>query len=198
MTSTEKSHEPLVKLLCDYLPLAVFFISYKFIQSPQPLVLATINLMIATFVALIISYFLTKKIAKMALFSGMILGIFGGLTIILKDDIFIKMKPTIINLLFATILLFGYFNKKPWLSKVLGGQMKLSDQAWLVLSLRWACFFIFLAILNEVIWRNFPTDFWVQFKVFGMMPISLIFTISQIPFMVKEIKKEELGEVKKA
>ena len=76
--------------------------------------------------------------------------------------------------------------------------MKLSDQAWLVLSLRWACFFIFLAILNEVIWRNFPTDFWVQFKVFGMMPISLIFTISQIPFMVKEIKKEELGEVKKA
>lgn len=190
MTKTS-NHESLSKVLCDYAPLAIFFISYKFSGSPNPLMFATICLMIATCLALIISYILTKKISMMALFSGIILGTFGSLTLIFKDEIFIKMKPTIVNMIFALILFYGSLAKKPLISYLFGSQLKMSNQAWIKLSWRWAWFFIFLALLNEAIWRNFSTDFWVQFKVFGMMPISLIFTISQMPFMMREMKKEE-------
>ncbi len=185
----KKSHEGTTKFLYDYLPLIVFFACYKLAKTPDPLITATIYMVATTFIALIISYFLTKKIPMVALVSGIVLGIFGGLTILLKDDIFIKTKPTIINLLFAAILFYGYFAKKPFLSYLLGEQIKMSNKSWLTLSMRWALFFIFLSLLNEIIWRNFSTDFWVQFKVFGMMPISLIFTISQVPFMIREMKK---------
>ena len=106
-------------------------------------------------------------------------------------NLFIKIKPTIINLLFAAILFYGYFNKKLFLSHLLGEQIKMSDQSWMKLSARWGFFFLSLALLNEIIWRSFPTDFWVQFKVFGMMPISLIFTLSQMPFMMREMKNSQ-------
>lgn len=185
----KKSHNSLTKFLYDYLPLIVFFACYKLAKTPNPLVTATIYMIATTFAALIISYILTRTIPMVALASGAILAVFGGLTILLENDIFIKIKPTIINLLFAAILFYGYFAKKPLLSYLLGEQIKMSDQAWLALSLRWAGVFIFLALLNEIIWRNFSTDFWVQFKVFGMMPISLIFTLSQVPFMIREMKK---------
>jgi intracellular septation protein len=186
-----KKKDSLAKFLYDYLPLIVFFVCYKFSKSPDPLISATIYMIATTIIALIISYFLTGTIPKVALFSGIILTVFGGLTILLKDEIFIKIKPTIINLIFAGILFYGYFTKKPFLSNLFGDQIKMKPQAWLTLSMRWGCFFIFLAILNEAIWRLFSTDFWVQFKVFGMTPISMIFTISQIPFMVKEMKKTQ-------
>lgn len=185
----KKSYTSLTKFLYDYLPLIVFFACYKLAKTPNPLVTATTYMVATTFVALVISYILTRKIPMVALASGIILAVFGGLTILLENDLFIKVKPTIINLLFAAILLYGYFAKKPLLSYLLGEQIKMSAQAWLVLSLRWAGVFIFLALLNEIIWRNFSTDFWVQFKVFGMMPISLIFTLSQVPFMIREMKK---------
>ncbi len=185
----KKSHDSIAKFFYDYLPLIVFFVCYKLAKTPDPLITATAYMIATTFVALIISYFLTGKIPMVALFSGIVLGIFGSLTIFLKDDLFIKIKPTIINLLFAAILFYGYFSKKPFLSYLLGEQIKMSNSAWFTLSMRWACFFVFLALLNEIIWRVFPTDFWVQFKVFGMMPISMIFTISQMPFMIKEMKK---------
>lgn len=187
----KKSYETISNFLCDYAPLLVFFISYKMNNSSNPLMTATISLIITTLIALVISYILTKKIAKTALFSGILLTIFGSLTVILKDETFIKMKPTIVNFVFSIILFYGYFSSKPLLSYILGAQIKISNQAWIILSWRWAWFFIFLAVLNEIIWRSFPTDFWVQFKVFGMMPISLIFTASQIPFMMKEMKKLE-------
>jgi intracellular septation protein len=185
----KKSHDGTIKFLCDYLPLIIFFACYKLAQTPNPLITATICMVITTFIALIISYILAKKIPMVALTSGIVLGIFGGLTVFLNDEIFIKIKPTIINLLFAAILFYGFFTKKPFLSYLLGEQIKMKNAAWLTLSMRWALFFIALALLNEIIWRNFSTDFWVQFKVFGMMPISLIFTISQVPFMMKEMKK---------
>lgn len=184
----KSSKESWVNVLCDYLPLAVFFITYKFYPDPNPLIAATVGLMVTTLIVLIISYTLTKKIAKMALFSGVILGFFGMATIILKDDTFIKMKPTIINLLFSAILFYCYFLKRPWLQNLLGSQVHMSNKAWLILSLRWACFFFCLAFLNEVIWRSYSTDFWVKFKVFGMMPISIIFTATQLPFMMREIR----------
>lgn len=185
----KKNNDSLGKFLYDYLPLIVFFVCYKFSKAPEPLITATIYMVITTVVALGISYFLNGSVPKIALFSGIILAVFGGLTILLKDEIFIKIKPTIINLIFAAILFYGYFTKKPFLSYLFGDQIKMRDSAWLTLSMRWACFFIFLSALNEVIWRSFPTDFWVQFKVFGMTPISLLFTISQIPFMLREMKK---------
>jgi intracellular septation protein len=187
--SQNKSRDKMIKFLCDYLPLIIFFACYKLAETPNPLITATIYMVITTFIALVISYILTKKIPMVALVSGIVLGIFGGLTVFLNDEIFIKIKPTIINLLFAVILFYGYFTKKPLLSYLLGEQIKMKNAAWLTLSARWALFFIALALLNEIIWRNFSTNFWVQFKVFGMMPISLIFTISQVPFMMKETKK---------
>lgn len=188
---TNKSNESLSKILCDYAPIIVFFISYKTSHDANPLFFATICLMITTFFALVISYILTKKISIMALASGLLLGTFGGLTLIFKDEIFIKLKPTIINLLFAAILFYGSIAKKPLISYLFGSQLIMSTKAWITLSWRWAYFFLFLAILNEIIWRNFSTDFWVQFKLFGMMPISLIFTITQTPFILREMKKSE-------
>jgi len=181
----------IAQFCCDYLPLLVFFGIYKFSNSANPLIEATIYLIITTVFALIISYVLIKKIPFLPLFSAIILGFFGGLTVLFQDELFIKIKPTIINLIFASILIFGYIIKKPFLSYILGEKLKMSEQAWLSLSLRWGIFFLFLAILNEIIWRNFSTDFWVQFKVFGMMPISLIFTFSQLPFMMRNVKEFE-------
>ncbi|MBM3579482.1 MAG: septation protein A [Alphaproteobacteria bacterium] len=185
----KRSHDGTAKFLYDYLPLLVFFACYKFAKTPNPLITATFYMIITTSIAILISYLLTKKIPMIALASGAILGVFGGLTILLEDELFIKLKPTIINLLFATILFYGYLRKKPFLSYLLGEQIKMHNRAWLTLSARWAWFFVFLACLNEIVWRSCSTDFWVQFKVFGMMPISLIFTFSQLPFMLREMKK---------
>jgi len=186
----KKSNNFFLKFLYDYLPLIVFFTVYKLSKSSNPLIDATIYMIIVTIFAMIISLILKQEIPKIALFSALILSIFGSLTILLQDEIFIKLKPTIVNLIFSTILFYGYFSQKPLLSYLLGSQIKISENSWLILSLRWALFFVFLAFLNELVWRNFSTDFWVKFKVFGMMPITLIFTISQMPFIIKEIKKE--------
>lgn len=187
----KKQNNSLTKFFSDYLPIIVFFVIYKFSNTAQPLITATIYMVITTFIALIFCYLVNKTVPQVALFSAIILGIFGFLTIFMQDEIFIKVKPTIINLIFALILLYGYFVKKPFLAKLLEGQIKMSNQAWLILSLRWALFFIFLAILNEIVWRNTSTDFWVEFKLFGMTPLSLVFTILQIPFMMREMKKED-------
>ena len=187
----KKSPNSTIKFLYDYLPLIVFFLSYKFSNSAQPLITATIFMVLTTLIALVICYLLTRTIPMVALISAIILTIFGALTVTMENEIFIKTKPTAINLIFAVILFYGFFAKKPFLSYLLEGQIKMSKEAWLQLSLRWALFFVFLAIVNEVVWRYTSTDFWVEFKLFGMMPLSLIFTISQIPFMVREMKKLE-------
>ncbi len=188
---TKKSHESFANILCDYVPLVIFFIFYKFIPSSNPLITATIALVISSLVAILASYLLTKKVAKVALFSAIILTFFGSATIFLHDDIFIKMKPTVVNLTFSIILFYCYFAKKLWLSNLLGSKIQISEKSWLQLSLRFAVFFTFLAILNEIIWRSSSTDFWVQFKVFGMMPISIIFMLSQMPFLMREMEKFE-------
>ncbi|MFT7099171.1 MAG: intracellular septation protein [Rickettsiales bacterium] len=183
-----KNSNSFLKFICDFLPLLIFFLVYKISNDPKPIIPATIALVVTTFVALTINYVVTKKIAKVPLFSALLLGFFGLLTIFSGDDFFIKIKPTLINLLFASILMFGVFAKKPLLKMLLGNSFVISDKAWLTLSMRWAFFFIFLAILNEFIWRNFSTDFWVQFKVFGILPLSIIFTLSQIPYLIKQQK----------
>ena len=192
-----KKKENFAKLVSDYLPLIVFFIAFKIPKnsslnpSLEPLVFATICLVVVTIFSLIFCYILTKKISKISLFSAIVISFFGLLTFYLNDEFFIKIKPTIINLIFAMILLIGYFIKKPMLAVIFENKITMSNQAWLTLSKRWGYFFILLAIINEIIWRNFSTEFWVDFKVFGMMTLTIIFSLTQMPFIIKNIKDED-------
>lgn len=185
----EKAKESFLKFLTDFVPIILFFTVYKLSSHPKPIIPATIYLVGATIIALTIAYIFTKKIAKMPLISAILLGIFGGITIFSGDDLFIKIKPTLLNGLFSMILFIGCFYKKPLLSYLFDGAIKMEKGHWLIFSRRWAFFFLFLAILNEIIWRNFSTDFWVQFKVFGMLPISIAFAMFNIPFILKYSNK---------
>ena len=169
------------KLLIDIGPLAVFFIFY----SRSDLKSAIIPLMIATLIAVLFSYIMEKKIPVMPTVGAFIILIFGGLTIYFDNEVFFKMKPTIINLLFALILYGGMIVKKPLLKFILGAAIKLEDEGWKILTQRWISFFIALAVLNEIVWRTQSTDIWVNFKVFGILPITFIFTMTQFPLIKK-------------
>jgi len=169
------------KLLIDIGPLAVFFIFY----TRGDLKSAIIPLMIATIVAVLFSYIMEKKIPIMPTVGAFIILIFGGLTIYFDNEVFFKMKPTIINLLFALILYGGVIVKKPLLKLLLGAAIKLEDEGWKILTQRWISFFIALAILNEIVWRTQSTEIWVNFKVFGILPITFIFTMTQFPLIKK-------------
>ena len=176
----------IAKLLIDIGPLAVFFIFY----TRSGLQEAILPLMIATVIAVLVSYVLEKKIPIMPTLGAGIVLIFGGLTIYFNDETFIKMKPTIINAVFAIILYGGIIFKKPLLKYLLGAALKLEEEGWKILTQRWIGFFIALAILNEVVWRTQTTDLWVNFKVFGILPITFIFTMLQFPL----IKKYQIQE----
>ena len=141
--------------------------------------------MIATIIAVLISYIMEKKIPVMPTVGALIILIFGGLTIYFDNEVFFKMKPTIINLLFALILYGGVIVKKPLLKFLLGAAIKLEDVGWKILTQRWISFFIALAIINEIVWRTQSTDIWVNFKVFGILPITFIFTMTQFPLIKK-------------
>ena len=169
------------KLIIDIGPLAVFFIFY----TRSDLQSAILPFMIATIIAVLFSYTLEKKIPVMPTVGAIIILVFGGLTIYFDNDVFFKMKPTIINLLFAGILYGGIVLKKPLLRYLLGAALKLQDEGWSILTKRWIGFFISLAILNEIIWRTQSTDIWVNFKVFGILPITFIFTITQFSVIKK-------------
>ena len=169
------------KLLIDIGPLAVFFIFY----TRSDLKSAILPFMIATIIAVLLSYIIEKKIPMMPTVGAIIILIFGGLTIYFDNETFFKMKPTIINLLFAGILYGGHILNTPLLQYLLGGTLKLQDEGWLILTKRWIYFFIALAILNEIIWRTQSTDIWVNFKVFGILPITFIFTLTQFSLIKK-------------
>lgn len=170
------------KLFLDLMPLAAFFIGYRL----GDLMLATALIVGATIISLTITYVLEQRIALSTLISGLLVGVFGGLTLILDDEQFIKVKPTIINCIFATVLLGGaYFYKRGLLKYVLDAAFDISDEGWMKLSIRWGFFFLFLAALNECIWRSFTTDFWVNFKVFGMLTCTILFTALQMPLIKK-------------
>ena len=169
------------KLLIDIGPLAVFFIFYL----RSDLKSAIIPLMIATIIAVLFSYIMEKKIPVMPTVGAFIILIFGGLTIYFDNEVFFKMKPTIINLLFALILYGGMIVKKPLLKFLLSAAIKLEDEGWKILTQRWISFFIALAVLNEIVWRTQSTDIWVNFKVFGILPITFIFTMTQFPLIKK-------------
>ena len=174
------------KLLIDIGPLAVFFIFY----SRSGLQASILPFMIATVIAVLFSYVLEKRIPIMPTVGALIILLFGGLTIYFDNEIFFKMKPTIINLLFAVILFGGNLINKPLLKLLLGAALKLEEAGWNILTQRWIAFFIALAILNEIVWRTQSTDIWVNFKVFGILPITFIFTMTQFP-LIKKYQIEE-------
>tara|TARA_B100000902_G_scaffold392245_1_gene444348 strand:- start:791 stop:1330 length:540 start_codon:yes stop_codon:yes gene_type:complete len=169
------------KLLIDIGPLAVFFIFY----NRSGLQASILPFMLATVIAVLISYILEKKIPIMPTVGAAIVLIFGGLTIYFDNEVFFKMKPTIINLLFAIILYGGILINKPLLKYLLGAALKLEEEGWKILTQRWIGFFIALAVLNEFVWRTQSTDIWVNFKVFGILPITFIFTLTQFPLIKK-------------
>lgn len=175
---------PKLKLFLDVGPIAAFFLAYKF----SGVFTATAAIMVLTIFSLLITYWIEKKIAVMPLVSGLVIAMFGTLTLLLQDDVFIKMKPTLVNLIFAVLLLGGMCFKKTLLKYALDSALSLSDEGWRILSLRWGLFFILLAGLNEFIWRNFSTDFWVNFKVFGMFILTVLFTFLQLPLIKKHQK----------
>ena len=172
-----------MKQLFEFFPLIVFFVVYY--KSDKDLYLSITAVIIATLISLVALYIKERKISTMMLVSTVILIVFGGLSIFLKNDIFFKMKPTIINALFAIILIGSTFFNKPVLKLLLNSSMKLTDQGWSLMNKLWSGFFIFLALLNEIVWRTQTTDVWVNFKVFGIMGITILFTIIQIPLLKK-------------
>ena len=173
-----------LKFITDFGPLLIFFTIYY--KSGNNLSTAIPPLIISTLIAVAIMYFVEKKIPYVPLIGAIVISLFGGLTLYFDNPIFIYMKPTIVNIIFAGILIVSniYFNKN-FLKLFLQTAFQLNDEGWKKLNFRWAYFFIFLAILNEMVWRTQPETTWVNFKVWGMLPITIIFTAMQLPLINK-------------
>lgn len=201
-----RQHSSVLKLFLELGPLVIFFLvnsraeawdlgRFLPISGVKPdqvaIMAATFAFMVATVIALAVSLVVMRRLPVMPLVSGVIVVLFGGLTLYLQDDLFIKLKPTIVNLIFAAALLGGlYVFKRPLLAIVFDSVIQLDSEGWRKLSLRWGLFFIFLAALNEVVWRTFSTDTWVTFKVFGTMPLTIIFALSQVPLLQRHALPE--------
>ena len=178
-----------IKFVTDFGPLAIFFFYYY--NNDKDLKIAIPPFIIATLVALAIIWFLEKKIPLVPLIGGILITFFGGLTIYFNNPVFLYIKPTIINILFGLALFFGkYFTKEPILKKIMGKSISLSNIGWDLLNKRWMYFFFGLAILNECVWRTQTEEFWVNFKVWGMLPITFIFT----GFQISLINKHKIDE----
>ncbi len=173
-----------LKFITDFGPLFVFFTIYY--KSGKDLKMAIPPFVIATIIALIAVWYIEKKVPMVPLIGGILITLFGGLTIYFDDPIFIYIKPTIINILFGLGLIFGkFFTNEPVLKKLLGKSISLTDEGWKILNMRWVFFFFGLAILNEIIWRTQSEEFWVNFKVWGILPITFLFTAFQIGIINK-------------
>jgi intracellular septation protein len=204
--AASRQENSILKLVLELGPLVTFFIVNAraaawdlgslswfagFTEQQLPIMAATAAFMVTTTVALSISLALFRRVPVMPLVSGVVVIVFGGLTLWLQDDLFIKLKPTIVNGLFASVLLGGLILfKRPLLGLVFDSVIQLDDEGWRKLSLRWGLFFIFLAVLNEIVWRGFSTDFWVAFKVFGVMPLTVIFALTQVPLLQRHALPE--------
>ncbi|UDL93183.1 septation protein A [Lichenihabitans sp. PAMC28606] len=179
---------PLVKLALEFGPLALFFIA----SARYNLYVATATLMVGVVVTLAISFWLTRRVPTMPLVTAVAVLFFGALTFYFNDPTFIKLKPTIVNCLFGAALLGGLIFNKPLLPILLDSAFNLDREGWQKLSFRWGLFFFFLAALNEVVWRTQTDVFWAAFKVFGTMPITIVFALCQVPLIMKhELKTPE-------
>lgn len=170
---------PFLRLGVELGPLLVFF----FVNSRWGIFAGTAVFMAAILVSFGVSLWRERRVPAMPLVTAVVVGVFGGLTLALHDDLFIKLKPTIVNVLFAGILSFGLATGRNFLQIVLGTVLSLDARGWRLLTIRWVVFFVVLAILNEIVWRNFSTDIWVSFKVFGLMPLTLAFSLAQVPLL---------------
>lgn len=184
-TNSDDLRKQIIKLVLEIGPLFVFFI----VNARADIFTGTAFFMGAMVISLALSWFLLKRIAVMPLVSGILVLAFGGLTLLFHDEMFIKLKPTIINTMFGVALLGGLFFKQTLLRYVFGDVYKLQDEGWRVLTLRWGLFFMALAVVNEVVWRTQTTDFWVAFKVWANMPITILFAASQLPVITKYAEK---------
>ena len=191
VAAPRKALNPVVKLLLELGPLALFFAVY----SRLGIFAATGVLMAGVVVTLAVSYAMLRRIPVMPLVTAVIVLIFGSLTLFFHDETLIKIKPTALYLLFGAALFAGIWLKKPLLKILFDGALRVTEEGWLKLTWRWAFFFIGLAILNEIVWRTQTTDLWVKFKTFGFMPITLIFALAQAPLIMRyETKVEETAD----
>jgi intracellular septation protein len=197
-----KAVNPILKFVLELGPLGVFFFanargeqlaaSFPALAAlGGPLFVATALFIVATLTALIVSLVLTRRLPIMPFVTCVVVVIFGGLTLWLKDETFIKMKPTIVNALFGGALLGGLLFGRSLLGYVFDAVFKLTAEGWRKLTFRWGIFFFVLALLNEVVWRNFSTNMWINFKVFGIMPITFIFALTQLPLINRYTLPEE-------
>lgn len=192
-TSSNEAEKPAekawVKPFSDYGPIAVFFAAYM----GWDLLVATAALMVATAVALVISLAVNKRVPLMPLITAGVVGVFGGLTLILNDETFIKLKPTIVQALIGAVLLGGLLFNKALLKPVMGAAWPMDDVGWRKLTRNFGLFFLVMAIANEIVWRTQTTDFWVTFKVFGIMGLTFAFSMTQIPILNRYRIEEEAG-----
>ena len=185
--SKRPKQNPALKLALEMGPLVLFFIA----NARFGIYIATGVLMVGVVAALAASWLLTRHVPVMPLVTAVAVLVFGGLTFIFQDELFIKMKPTIVNTIFGAVLLIALAMGKPLLPVVLDSMMRLTETGWKILTLRWGLFFFVLAGINEVVWRTQTTDFWVSFKVFGTMPLTVVFALAQLPLMMKHELKDE-------
>jgi len=176
-----------LKFVLEFGPLIAFFVVYKW----SGIYVATMVIMVTTVITLAITWLITRKLSIMPIVTLVLITIFGGLTLYLKDPVFIQVKVTIINGLFAAILLGGWLIKKPLLKFVFGEAMNLDAVGWLKLTLNWGLFFLALALANEVIRATVTMDTWVTYKTFGILPLTFIFAMSQLPLMQRHMIEED-------
>ena len=193
-TRPEAAPEPAgAKLLIDFGPLLAFFVTYYAAERYQPeagIYWATGVLMAATVAALAASRLVLGRLSIPPLVTAALVVVFGGLTIWLQDPRFVMMKPTIINLIFAGVLGFGLVTGRPLLKAVMGEALKLTDEGWHKLSVRWLVFFLAMALLNEVVWRNFSQPTWVTFKAWGILPLTFLFALAQVSLIKRYEPKD--------
>jgi len=210
---TTKNLNPLLKLLLEIGPLGVFFLTFRFgrellsvptvnglleaLTGPEalagpsgPLFAATAFFMVAIAVSLSVSWHLTRHLPRMAVVTGIVVAVFGGLTLWLQDETFIKMKPTIVNCVFAVVLGFGVARGRSYLKYLMGSAMPLDHEGWMIFTRRWVVFFLCMAVLNEVIWRTQTTEDWVTFKTFGSLPLTFVFLAFQWPLLKRHMVEE--------
>ena len=179
---------PLVKLAIEAGPLLVFFIA----NARGGIFIATGAFMVAILVALLASWLLQRRLPTLPLVTAGFVLVFGGLTLALQDELFIKLKPTIVNGLFAAILFCGLVLDRPLLKPLFDSAFSLTEAGWRKLTWRWAWYFVLLAVLNELVWRSLSTDAWVNFKVFGIMPLTIAFSLAQLP-LINRYRPAEAG-----
>jgi intracellular septation protein len=191
MSDTEKASKhlnPILKLALELGPLGLFFVT----NQRADIFTATAIFIVATLVALAAHYALVRRLPIMPMVSGVFVVVFGGLTLYLQDALFIKLKPTIVNTLFGLALLGGLYFRKPLLEIVLDSVFELTEEGWRKLTFRWALFFFALAAINEIVWRTQTDAFWAGFKLFGIMPLTIVFALAQTPLLMRyEVKKAE-------